>query len=189
MGRQDYITREQFIGSAVAIYDWATTGEQRHDIDWSRYDSIPLSQIVAPLLDMGSSNDRVYNLHRDLRRKANYTDMLDVIAPLDYYQTEGFYRKSWWQIRMNHLVADTRARFGVDIDTFATMISFPPHKVVDFEDFHEQTNKLDFIYAFEQTAAIPPPKTDEFRRKFKRARREYRERMGEDASKGTSETD
>ena len=189
MSKSDYVTREQLVGAAVAIYDWATSGEQRHDVDWSRYDRIPLGQIVAPLLDMGRENDRVYNLHRSLRRKANYDDLLDAVSPLDYYQAEGFYRKMWWQIRMNHLVADTRAKFGVDIETFADMIGFKPHKVVDFEDFHEQTNKLDFIYAFEQTAAIPPPKTDEFRRKFKRARREYRERMGEDASKGTSETD
>jgi hypothetical protein len=175
MSKHDFATREQLIGAAVAIHDWATSGEQRRDIDWSQYDRLSAAQVIAPLLVMGVDNDRVYNLHRVLRRKKNYDAMLDRVDPLDYYEAEGFYRKMWWQIRMNHLVPDTRARFGVDIETFGDMIGFKPHKVVDFEDFHEQTNKPDFIYAFEQTAHIQPPKTDEFKRKFKRARREYRE--------------
>lgn len=130
--------------------------------------------VIAPLLVIGVDNDRVYNLHRSLRRKLNYEVLLDRVDPLDVYEAEGFYRKMWWQIRMNHLVPNARARFGVDIDTFGDMIGFTPRKVADFEDFHEQTNRPDFIYAFEQTAHIQPPKTDEFRRKFRRARKEYR---------------
>lgn len=174
MGRHKFGTREQMIGATVAIYDWATTGKPRDNIDWSQYDSFSAAQVMASVISMGQENIRVRNLHRDLRRKQNYAMLLDVVGKLDVYKTEGYYRKMWWQIRMNHLVSDTRKRFGVDIHTMAKMMGCNDKLVWNYENFHEFINDPALLYAFKATADIPVPKHDEWGRKFRRAMREYR---------------
>jgi len=172
-GKHRLATREQLVGALVAICDWAGGFEQRRGIDWSAYDRLGVSQIATSLEVVESGNARVRNLHRDLRRKYNYDSLLDVVGPLDAYETEGFYRKMWWQIRANHLVGDTRARFGVDVPTMARMMGCTERLVCNYESFHEFTNDRAMLYAFEQTLSIAFPKAEEWGRKFRRAMREY----------------
>jgi hypothetical protein len=174
MAKYRHATREQLVGTITAIHDFATTGEQRRTIAWEDYDNVSVSQLAAPVEIIGVDNDRIRNLLRDIKRKDDYEVLLNVVGKLNVYETEGFYRKAWWQIRANHLVPECRAKFGVDQETFAKMMGSTLRSIIAYENFYEFNNDLSLIYAFEQTANIEPPKTDEFRRKFRRAVREFR---------------
>lgn len=171
--RNRILTREQLIGATIAILDFSTGKEQRVGEDWTKYNNIPASQVIAPVEAIGVEYDRARNLLRDLKRKYNYSLLLDVVGKLDVKEVDEFYHKGWWQINMNLTVENCRKKFGVDVETFAWMMSCPPLRVENYENFHEFTSEPSLIYAFEQVASIDPPRIDEWRRKFKRAFKEH----------------
>jgi len=177
MAKHRIASRSQLIGTVVAIFDYSldeVEREKREDIQWNNYDTLSLSQMIAPLEVKAAKSSRVRNLLRDVRRKENYEHLLDQVSPLDARVCEEFYRKTWWQIRHNCLVGDRRREFGVDQETFAKMIGTTRKSIANFESFHENMMNRSMMFAFTVTQDIPVEKAEEFGRKFRQAYRRHK---------------
>ena len=176
MGRYKITNREQMVACAIATHDWANVVEERSGIDWSQYDRVSLAQLVAPLTAMGTTeNERVYNLHRDMRRRWNYDTLLDAVGPLDVRKCEWEYHRRWQQIRNNHWVGHVMEKFGIDARTMAFYMKVKERSVLSFLSFHEFTDDPAMLHAFEASEYVQVPKHEEWGRKYRKALREYRE--------------
>lgn len=166
--------REQLIGAATAIHDWANGVSERHDIDWSKYSQVSVAQAFAPIEIIGAENERVYHLHREFWRKHNYRELLDVTGPLNANGCSYYYHKTYRQIWTNHYVSNIMDKYGIDMATMAKLIKVKEQSVYNFWSFREFIDDPAMVYAFESTMDIPAPRYEEWGRKYRRALRAHR---------------
>lgn len=165
--------RDQMIGMAVAIIDYMKGEEQRKGIDWNQYDHVPASQLIAPIEIVAQENERVKNLLRNMRRREGYEDNLNAIHPVNAFRTEAHYVAFCEQIRLNHILPERRAGFGLSAEDFGYLIRCKPGALYRYENFKEFMTDKSMLYAFEQTADIPVDVPKRFGRKFQEARKRY----------------
>ena len=165
-------TRSQLVGTLAAISDFATVGIRQKSFDWTRFDSVAIQDVMTGIEAM-TDDIRVRNLLRDVLRKSNYEALKGLVGQIDPKECTDFYFKTWWQIDVNQMVENRRTEFGVDVEEFAALIGGKPKAVIDYESFHDLIASKALIHAFKETADIPVKHKDEFRRKFKRAYKNY----------------